>query len=496
MLDKLKRLGAETAVYGVSTILSRFLNFLLVFFYTNVFPPGEYGIVANVFSWVAFVNVLYGYGMESAFFKYVSTREIGTAKQIFSTPLLSLLGTSLVLSLAVSAAAGPIGGWIDLPASHTAIVSYTAWILFFDTVAIIPFALLRMEGKAVLFGATKLANIVINVAANVLLVLVWHRGIEGVFIAGLIASLATLLLLLPTIVRNFEWSFFAPLYRALLKFGLPYVPAGLAAMMIQVVDRPILLALTNYATVGVYQANYRLGIFMMLLVSVFDYAWRPFFLNNANDPDAKGLFARVLTYYLLVLSVVFLVLSFFIEDLVRLRIMGRHLIGPDYWGGLPIVPVVLLAYVFLGVFNNLIAGVYIEKKTHHLPFITVAGALVNVGANLGLIPLWGIMGAALATLLSYLLMAAILYVDVQRFYPVHYEWSRIARLAVAAALVFALHSYVSVPGFTIGWKLVLLFLFAGILRVTGFFRPGELPALARLFRPSPRTASSTDIPTI
>lgn len=481
MFEKIKRLGTETAIYGISTILGRFLNFFLVPIYTNVFPTSEYGIVAYVYSLIAFLTVVYGYGMESAYFKYSSTKEMGSDRQNFTTPFLSLLASSLVVSALLIFLAPSVASLVDLPPSHKAIVGYSALILLFDTIAVVPFASLRMEGKAMLFAVLKSVNIVVNVAANLILLLVFHTGIEGIFLSGLIASACTVIMLIPTIVRHFEPGFSLPLYRALLAFGLPYIPAGLATMMLQVVDRPVLRALTNDATVGVYQANYRLGIFMMLVVSMFDYAWRPFFLSNAREPDAKQLFARVLTYFVLFMSIIFLGLSFFLQYLVKMQIFGRHLIHPDYWGGLPIVPVILLAYVFLGIYNNLVAGIYIEKKTQHLPYITIAGAITNVVANFLLIPSLGMMGAAIATLLSYAVMAGTLYVVVQRFYPVQYELLRLAKIAVALSVVFTLFVVVKVEGLHLVWEAFLLVLFGALMYGLKFFAPSELRGLRRIF---------------
>ena len=292
MLNTIKRLGTETAIYGISTILGRFLNFLLVPFYTNILPPGDYGIVAYVYSIIAFVNVVYSYGMESAYFKYSSTLEIGSRRENFSTPFLSLLGTSAAFSAAIVVLASPIAGALSLPVRFGPVVFYSAAILALDALAIIPFASLRMEHKAKTFATIKFLNIVINVGMNLVLLIVFRMGVIGVFISGLAASAVTVLMLLPVIFRHLTWSFHSSLWKALLRFGLPYIPSGLSAMAMQVIDRPILRALTDDATVGIYQANYRLGIFMMLVVSMYDYAWRPFFFATAKEPNAKQIFAR------------------------------------------------------------------------------------------------------------------------------------------------------------------------------------------------------------
>lgn len=349
MLDKIKSLGADTAIYGVSTIVGRFLSFLLVPLYTNVLSTSQYGIVATVYSYIAFMNIIYIYGMESAYFKYASTGEIGNDKEIFSTPFFSILITSLIFSALIFLNSSRVSLLIQVPSKFEDTIRYSAVILLLDSLAIIPFASLRLQRKVKTFATIRIINIVVNVAANVVLLLKFHAGVEGIFISGVIASAVTLVLLLPTILPKLTLDYVAKLYTALLKFGLPYIPAGLAAMMVQVIDRPILLALTDEGTVGIYQANYRLGIFMMLIVSMYDYAWRPFFLTHANEPNAKQLFARILTYFTLFSSIVVLLVSLYINDVVKFHVYhGRSIINQAYWPGLGIVPIVLLGYLFNG----------------------------------------------------------------------------------------------------------------------------------------------------
>jgi len=494
MFDKIKRLGTDTAIYGISTILGRFLNFLLVPFYTNVLHPNDYGIVAYVYSLIAFANVAYSYGMESAYFKYSSTLEVGTSRQNFSTPFVSLLGSSLGFSILLSLFASPFAQAIHLPPERNSVVYYAAGILAFDTLGIIPFAALRMQRKAKKFASIKFLNIALNVGLNILLLVVFRIGVEGIFISTLVASVLTFVVLLPTIRKHFTLQFNATLLRALLKFGLPYVPAGFATMAIQVIDRPILRALTDDATVGVYQANYRLGIFMMLIVSMYDYAWRPFYFSIAKDTDAKKIFARVLTYLFLFMAAVFLLLTFFIGDLVKIKLLGHYLIHPDYWSGLDIVPVVLLGYMFLGVSTNLSAGIYIEKKTHLLPANTFVGAGVNIAANYLLIPTMGMMGAALATFLAYFVMAVMLYFMVQPVYPVRYEFARLAKITASGAAVTAAYYCLHVSSFVALFKVGLLLLFVLIMYVMKLFEPSEMQMIKRLFvRPQTPTRSPESV---
>lgn len=480
MREQIARLGADTAVYGLSTILGRFLTFLLTPVYANLLVPADLGVVATLYAYIAFLNVVYGYGMESAYFRFAAERETWSAREVFTVPFLSVTGTGLLFSLLLAAGAGPLGALTALPED---IISLAAGVLALDAAAIIPFAALRAERRAKLFAAVRLAGIVLNVALNLLFLVVWDGGIRGILLSNLLSSGAVLLLLLPVILRRLGGAWRKDLHAALLRFGLPLVPAGIATMMIQVIDRPILEALTDRAAVGIYQANYRLGIFMMLVVSTFDFAWRPFSLAHGRDPGAPRLFARILTYFLLVGTGIFLALSFFLEDIVRIPLIaGRSILPEPYWSGLPVIPVVLLAYLCLGFSNNIVAGIYIEKRTAMLPPVTFLGAALNVGANFLLIPVWGIMGAAVATLVSYAGMAAVLAVLVRKVYPVEYETARLLKILGAGALLYGAFLFVrDLPGALV-WKGGLLAGFAGLMGLLRFFDATELKALGGMVR--------------
>ncbi len=482
MIDKIRRLGTETAVYGVSTVVGRFLTFLLTPFYANVVSPGDLGIVATLFAYIAFLNVIYHYGMDVAYMKYVSTLELGNKKETFSVPFLSVMISSIVLSLLLWANAPPIAQMLGAGSENALLVSYSILILLLDAVCHIPFAALRMERKAKTFAALKLAGIVVNVSCAVLFLVQLDMGMEGILLSGVVSSGFTLVLLLPTIARNSTLRWSQPLFRSLLAFGLPTLPAGLAAIVIQVADRPILESMTDLSTVGIYQANYRLGIFMMLIVSMFEFAWRPFSFAHARDPDGKQLFARVMTYLLLAMAGVFIILFFFLEDIIKAPLFfGKSLLPAAYWSGLSLVPTILLAYIFLGISTVCSAGLYIEKKTGTLPAIAITGALVNIAGNLLLIPHWGMHGAALATLLSYATMALLMYRASQRVYRVPYESGRIAVLGVVTMIVCAAGALIHPPIPSFLWRFLLVLLFVGGLRWLKFFESSELAAIRRMF---------------
>ncbi len=482
MLGEIGRLGRETAVYGVSTVLSRILNFLLVPLYTHLLAPQEYGIVATGFAYIAFLNILYQYGMDQAYLRFASSPEAADdPKDMFSTPLLLLAGSSALGSCALWALSDPIARALGL-GEVGGLVRVWAAILSLDALAVVPFAHLRLSHRAWYYVGVKTAHIAVNLALNILLLWKWRWGVAGVFWASALASAAALLLLSPVLASQFRAHATAALARRMLAFSWPYVPAGLASMAVQVIDRPILLRLTDEATVGIYQANYRLGIFMALAVNMFDAAWRPFFLERAARPEAPRLFARVLTYFTLAGLLLLLVLSLFIGDLARLTVLGRPIIGAAYWPGLAIVPVVLAAYFFNGLYINFMAQVMISKRSELLLYATGLGALVNVGLNFMLIPAFGIMGAAAATLAAYAAMAGLLFELGRRFYPVPYEYRRLLHatgvfLAVALTL-WTLGGRLSGPMW-LGVRAAGIVVFCALLAATRFFTPEERDALRR-----------------
>lgn len=478
MFAQIKRLGAETVVYGFSTIFSRLLNFLLVPFYTNVLAPAEYGIVATVYSFIAFLNIFYWYGMESAYFRFAAGKEIGSEKENFSTPFISITLSSLLFSFLLIVFDKQTTAVFQISESFTKIIYYTAGILFFDALNLIPFARLRLARQAKTFAFLKVFNIVFTIGLNLYTILVLRWGIEGIFISNLVASAVTFLMLLPTIVRQFTFSFHKSLYKEILKFALPLIPVGLSGIALNIADRPIMLYLMDEKAVGIYQANYRLGIFMNMLIGVFEYAWRPFFLTHAKDPDAKILFSRILTYFLFICSLVFLLLIFFLQDVIEMKVFGRHLIAPAYWSGLNVVPWVLLGYIFSGIATNLNAGIQIEKKTMYLLPTSLSGSISNILCNFLFIPVFGIVGAAYATTIGYGMVALTLYFVVQRIYYVPYEFQRIGILFLTAACATAI--YYVIP-LTVALKFALLLLWLASLYVFGFLTKGEIAKIKSLF---------------
>jgi O-antigen/teichoic acid export membrane protein len=485
MKEKFKELTKDTAVYGVSTILSRFLNFILVPFYSHYLAPSEYGIVTTVYAYIAFLTIVYLYGIDSAYLKYASKSENNDPKTIFSNSFNLIFISSLAVSALLFLLRVHVNNFMELPIEYSSVTIYSIIILFLDALTAVPFAYLRINRYARKFAALKTLNILINVTLNMILIIKYRMGIEAIFISNLAASVITFLFLVPVIIRNLKINLQREVLIKLLKFGIPYLPAGLASMVIQVIDRPILLQLTDESTVGVYQANYRLGIFMMLFVSMFQYAWQPFFLNNAKEENAKEIFSKVLTYFILAGSFVLVFLSLFISDIVKFQILGKTIINSRYWGGLNIVPIVLLGYLFNGIYYNFTAGIFIEEKTKYVPYITGLGALINIIVNYLMIPHWGMTGAAFATLASYIVMALVLYIISQKFYKIRYEFGKILRIFIVLTIVSVLYYTFAEGRFYL--EILLFMIFLLLISLSGVINLREVKSLKTVLRPRVRS---------
>src|SRR5574338_561358 len=394
MKEKLKELTKDTAIYGISTMLGRFLNFLLVPFYTNVFLPSEYGVVNILYSYIAIFNIIFLYGMDSAFLKYAAFKDIGDDKENFSTPYISVFISSVLLVGFILLFKNPIAAFLDVGENQTYLIVLSALILFFDSNVVIPFLKLRLERKAKFFSMLRVANILINISLNIILIVKLKWGIK---------------------------------------------------------------------------ANYKLGIFMMLFVNMFQFAWQPFFLNNAKEENAKEIFSKVLTYFTIVGSIMLVILSLFISDIVKINFWGFSIIGANYWSGLYIVPVILLGYLFNGLYVVFSAGIYIEEKSLYAPIVAGAGAITNVAVNYLLIPYFNIMGAAFATLASYVVMASGYYLVTQKFYKINYDYSKLAKIALAVILTGIIYYLLMFGGvLNIYYKLFLAIIFITFILLNVF----------------------------
>jgi len=481
MLQNIKRLTKHSAVYGIGHIVSRFLGFLLLPIHTNILLPEEYRTPALLLSSLAILNVIFSYGMDVAFLRFFILADSREEKRrIFSTAFWMILGTGVCFSTFMIIFPGPLSKIIFRSDQYLLLIRMAAGILLADVLCLIPFLVLRGEEKSVKFMVFKTINIVVNLSLNILLVVVLRKGVQGIFIANLIASVFTLCVLLPIIFHWLRPDFRRSTLMELFHFGLPYIPSGLAVIIMDQIGRFFLDRTLGEEPTGIFSAGYKLGMIMALVVAAFRFAWHPFFLTTSKQEDAPEIFARVLTYFLLVTGFFFLAVSFFIEEIVRFRIAGFSLVGEAYIGGTQIVPIIMLAYIGYGVYANFVVGIYLRKKTVYLPFITGAGALVSVLGNFLLIPPLGIMGAAWATFLAYATMATALYCVSRRLYFIPYELGRILKLVFLFGILFSLGTH-TILAESIVYRLILLASLFPLLWIIRFFSGDERLVLKRFF---------------
>ena len=500
-VSRLRKLASETAVYGLSSILGRVLNFLLVPLYTHVLTRADNGVMTLVYGSFVFLNILFSHGMESAYLKYAAGAE-GRARQrsVFLTATASLVAAAVVFggffALVPSSLAWVAGLEGATGVVPSRIVLLAVSILVLDALAVVPFAELRLAGRAKTFAVARFAGILVNIAANLWLLLVLKRGVAAVFEANVAASAVSLLLLTPVYVSALRHRgeggpprVDRALWRELLHFGLPFVPGGLGYAL---TERASLFGLEKLrpgglAEAGLFGQSWKLGVFMMLVVQMFRFAWQPFFLQHADDPDAKPLFARVFTLVHALLVAVLLGVSFFAFEVATLPLPGgRTLIAEAFLPGLVVVPLSLLAYLLQGWYYVFSAGLYIEKQTRYFVHATAAGSVAAVAVTLLAVPRGGIVGAGWANVAGYGVMALALLARAQRLYPIPFDWRRVGGTSVVGAALFAL--WWSIPAMQ-AWpvELLLLAVFAGALVALGVVPP-EL--LARLRLPARRAPLS------
>ncbi len=479
MLRELRGLAKETAIYGLSTVLGRMLSFLLTPLFTHLLMPAESGVVQTVYACVGFLAVVYALGLDVAYLRL--GRRGGKPDDGSFT---AAWGAIVILAFAVSGLlhvfAAPAAAAIGIPVEFAEIVRYAAWILAVDAATLIPYTELRGSHQAGTYAAIKLVNIAMTLILSWIFIRRMGMGVSGVFLANLVSSCACLAMLSPVIFARLAAPDPARL-RGMLAFGLPLAAAGIGSMVVQVADRPIMTRLVGgaagLAMSGIYGSCYKLGIFMMLLVNMFDQAWKPFVLERAEREGVDRLIARVLTYFAVISCWAFLGIAYFVDVFAKSPLFhGHSLFGPAYWSGLPIVPVVTLGYLFNGLYYVMLAPLMIDKRMASVGVATWIGAAINIGVNVVAIPRWGMMAAAWATCAAYAAMVAAVWFLGRLTRKTPYEWRRLALLAGWTALLWAPAAHVGLFA-----KVLLALAYPLGLRLSGFLHDEELAELKAMF---------------
>ncbi|MEX2595977.1 MAG: polysaccharide biosynthesis C-terminal domain-containing protein [Salibacteraceae bacterium] len=492
MASPLKQLAGQTAVYGLSSIVGRFLNYLLTPLYTSklVFQPDQYGIITEMYAYVAFLVVLLTYGMETAFFRYFSS-EKNRDGTVFSTALWSLAFSSFAFIGLVSVFSQPIANVLGYP-DHSEYVSWFGIIVGLDALIAIPLAKLRAENKAIRFAMVNFTFIGINIGLNLFFLayclplyksgnINWvvetfynpEIGVGYVFIANLIASLGRFVLMLPDMLKV-RMVFSSTLWKEMLVYALPLLVAGLAGIVNETLDRAMLKwmlfdelgELETMTQLGIYGACYKLSIIITLCIQAYRYAAEPFFFDQYKTNKGREIYARMLHLFFAFVMLVFVGVTLFID-------FFKYFIPNEaYWDGLDVVPILLLANVFLGVYYNLSVWYKLTDKTRYGSYIAIGGALVTVILNFALIPIIGFRGSAWATFACYFSMAVASYYIGKRHFPVPYNLLKLMGYFFSALFIYLLDQWLPTNNEVLltTYRIVLLALYAGFITYFEFFK--------------------------
>ena len=484
-MNPLKRLAGQTAIYGIPSILGRMLGFLLVPLYTRVFLPGDYGTVNVFYAYASFLMVVLSYGMETAFFRFNEGED--HKDRIFSAGAISLLVSSAVFLFFISVFAQPIARWIEYP-DHSEYVIWFAWMLALDAVAAIPFARLRAQNKAKRFAFIKFTGIFINIGLNLFFLLLcpyldnhikneslqsvlhfvyrtdWR--IEYIFLSNLAASAATLLLLFPE-YSALHWQVDMKLWRRMIVYAFPLLFAGMAGMVNETFDRLLLRYLlppdiSSYQ-VGIYSACYKISILMTIFIQAYKYAAEPFFFAQSKEKDAKVTYAMIMNYFIIIVSLIFLATMLYLDDFIL-----RLLVGKKYWEGRGVIPILMLANLFLGVYYNLSIWYKLTSKTIWGAWLSVIGAVITLALNFWWIPLspdhliYGYLGSAWATFICYGSMMILSYLIGQKYFPVKYNLVKFFGYLGLAILLYVISKLFVITPLVprVAWHTLLLLIFA------------------------------------
>ena len=498
----LRRLTGHSLVYGSADVATHVVNLLLTPLYVAFLTPDDFGILAVLMLFESVAKVVFRMGLEAGFFRIHyelssgdQQRRLAGTVALFSAGsgaalfLAIVLGAPLVVRALFGQPAPELGRYVILKAADV----YVGTFLF------VPLILLRIRNQPGRFASLTATRNVVNTALKVLLV-VRGYGVGGVLWSDLIATSALALALTPILWQSARFAWASGHLRSVLAFGLPKAPHGIMVQLLNLSDRRFLLGYLGRAVTGFYDKAYALGAGVKFVMSPFESAWQPFIYSHAEQPDGPQLFARTATYIWAAFLTVGLAVAIFGRELL----MTFTFTNPAFWVAAPVIPIVTLAYLFHGAFLLTSIGIGIEKKARYYPVITGCAAAVNLAANFLLIPRWGMLGAAWATVAAYAVMAALGFWFSQRLYPIPFEAGRLARLSAAATVSFSLALLVPAPDLsglsiaavasrvqfllhvaprgllpTVAAKLALLAVFPALVVAFGVVRPEEWAWLQR-----------------
>ncbi|MBX2930613.1 MAG: polysaccharide biosynthesis protein [Chitinophagaceae bacterium] len=450
--------------YGLSSIAARFINYLLTPYLTYKFTEAAYGEMSIIYAFIPFMNIIFTYGMETAYFRFVNKHD---AKQVFSSISISILISTFTFSILLILFHKPLATLLTIQ-EHTDYLYCALIIIVLDALTTIPFAKLRQDGRPIKFAVIRVVGILINIASIYFFLSIcpawlkenpnhwcnkfYHQdwAVGYVLVANIIQSAFTLLLLSKEFFA-FEWKFNATLWKEMILYSMPLIIAGFAGMINETFDRimlgwwaPVNSLEAAKAEVGIYAACYKLSILITLSVQAFRMGAEPFFFKQAKEKNAPETYARVMKFFVITLCFMFLAVVLYLD-------IWKHFIqNQSMWVGLKVVPVLLLANMFLGIYYNLSIWYKLGNKTIAGAYITVIGAAITLAINYFFIPYYSYMACAFATFACYGSMMLVSYVWGQKEYPIPYAWKKLSAYIIISVLLYFAHNAI-IQFYSIYW---------------------------------------------
>ncbi|WP_195669511.1 lipopolysaccharide biosynthesis protein [Bacteroides intestinalis] len=477
----LKSLAKETAIYGVSSIVGRFLNYLLVPVYTIALPAssGGYGVVTNIYAWVALMLVLLTCGMETGFFRFANKGQ-DDPMRVYSTTLLSVSFGSVIFVALGLLFLEPIAGWLEY-GEHPWYIGMMMIVVAMDAIQSIPFAYLRYKKRPIKFAALKLLFIFLNIALNLFYYVVLKGNDVGyAFLFNLICTSVVMLCMIPEL-RGFTYVLDRELLKRMLRYSLPLVILGVAGILNQVADKiifPFVYPDEAEATIqlGIYGAASKIAMIMAMFTQAFRFAYEPFVFGKSKEKDSREMYAQAMKFFIIFTLLAFLAVMFYLDIL-------RHIIGRDYWDGLRVVPIVMAAEIFMGIYFNLSFWYKLIDETRWGAYFSLTGCTILILMNVFLIPKYGYIACAWAGFTGYGVAMLLSYFVGQKKYPIQYDLKAIGMYVLLAAVLYLAAEYVPIDNIYLrmAYRTVLLILFIAYV-VKRDLPLNQIPILNRIIR--------------
>lgn len=477
----LKSLAKETAIYGVSSIVGRFLNYLLVPVYTIALPAssGGYGVVTNIYAWVALILVLLTCGMETGFFRFANKGQ-DDPMRVYSTTLLSVSIGSLVFVVLGLLFLEPIAGWLEY-GEHPWYIGMMMIVVAMDAIQSIPFAYLRYKKRPIKFAALKLLFIFLNIVLNLFYYVILEGNDVGyAFLFNLVCTSVVMVCMIPEL-RGFTYVLDKELLKRMLRYSLPLVILGVAGILNQVADKiifPFVYPDEAEATVqlGIYGAASKIAMIMAMFTQAFRFAYEPFVFGKSKEKDSREMYAQAMKFFIIFTLLAFLAVMFYLDIL-------RHVIGRDYWDGLRVVPIVMAAEIFMGIYFNLSFWYKLIDETRWGAYFSLTGCTILILMNVFLIPKYGYIACAWAGFTGYGVAMLLSYFVGQKKYPIQYDLKAIGMYVLLAAVLYVAAEYVPIDNIYLrmAYRTILLLLFVAYV-VKRDLPLSQIPILNRFIR--------------